>query len=222
MIHQSFLLAELPDCQPTTLLLSQPLSPRTLQRQISPHDSLLKQSKIDCSRLSWAARWRSPDRYYVRKVIRPASSFPATKELLKRFLSGCASCTESSIGLNKETEFLFSIEIGTAGPRQLRTSGRLGSRNRSYPELSPISGCVPESQSEAQRGNPVRASRSTVRRLIRGRSQLRLNVRSVEVQYGNSERATGRTGAVLTPHSPGLPTMEYTGVAGRCARSSAG
>ena len=63
MIHKPFLLAELPDRQPATLLLSHPLPPRTLQRQISTHDSLLKQSKIDRSRLPRAARWRSPDRY---------------------------------------------------------------------------------------------------------------------------------------------------------------
>ena len=63
MIHQSFLLAKLPDRQPATLLLPHPLPPRTLQSQISTHDSLLKLSKVDRSRLSWAARWRSPDGY---------------------------------------------------------------------------------------------------------------------------------------------------------------
>ena len=66
MIHQSFLLAELPDREPTTFLLTHPLPPGTLQRQISTHDSpLLKPSTIDRSRLSWAARWRSPDRYLL-------------------------------------------------------------------------------------------------------------------------------------------------------------
>jgi hypothetical protein len=69
MIHKPFLLAELPDRQPATLLLSHPLPPRTLQRQISTHDSLLKQSKIDRSRLPRAARWRSPDRYDTSKIL---------------------------------------------------------------------------------------------------------------------------------------------------------